>query len=99
MNTRFIKINNCKHYFLNEHGLGIMYFIHSDFFVEIDYSITHPFGKVYKPKGCLDTPIRFVKQPNNSTLMFKSNDWNNETNKFSKRESFFQKFKRKFLAD
>ena len=59
-----------------------MYFIHSNFLVEEDYSLYHPLGRVYKPKGCIDTLIRFVRQPNNSTLMFKANEWNKPTNSF-----------------
>lgn len=78
----YIEINNCKHYFLNEGGEQKMYFIHSNFFVEIDHTLNHPLGKVYKPKGCLDTPIRFVRQPNNSFLMFKANEWNIKSNSF-----------------
>lgn len=79
---RFIIINDCKHYFLNEDGKMKMYFIHSNFFVEKDFQLQHPLGTVYKPKGCLDTLIRFVLQPNNSTFMFKVNEWNIPTNPF-----------------
>jgi hypothetical protein len=76
MMTSIVEINGCKHYFLNEQGTQDLYFIHSTFFVELDYKLSHPLGKVYKPKGCNDTLIRFVRQPNNSTLMFKENEWN-----------------------
>ncbi len=71
-----IEINGCKHYCLNEQGLQTRYFIHSSFLVEKDYQLNHPLGTVYKPKGCTDTIIRFVRQPNNSTLMFRVNEWN-----------------------
>jgi len=78
----YLEINGCRHYFLNEEGRQDMYFIHSNFFVEVDYMLKHPLGKVYKPKGCIDTLIRFVRQPNNSTLMFKRNEWNVPSNSF-----------------
>lgn len=77
-----LEINNCKHYFLNEQGQQTMYFIHSSFLVEEDYMLNHPLGRVYKPKGCIDSLIRFVRQPNNSTLMFKVNEWNVVGNNF-----------------
>lgn len=78
----FIEVNECKHYFLNEEGTKDIYFIHSNFLVEEDYMLNHPFGRVYKPKDCIDTLIRFVKQPNNSTLMFRVNEWNVPSNPF-----------------
>lgn len=59
-----------------------MYFIHSPFFVEEDYTVKHPLGRVYKPRRCSDTLIRFVKQPNNSTLMFRINEWNTPHNPY-----------------
>lgn len=98
MNPQIIEINKCNHYLLNADNLGEMYFIHDESFVEIDSNITHPFGTVYKPKRCLDTNIRFVKQLNNSTLMFRSNEWDNNYNPFHKKESFFSKFRKKFLS-
>lgn len=79
---RYIIINNCKHYFLNERGEKDIYFIHSNFLVEEDYMINHPLGRIYKPKGCIDTLIRFVRQPNNSTFMFRVNEWNIPSNPF-----------------
>lgn len=82
MMQSFIEINGCKHYFINEKGNHLMYFIHSPFFVEKDYELKHPLGKVYKPKGCKDTIIRFVRQPNNRTLIFKANEWNVPKNPF-----------------
>jgi hypothetical protein len=78
----FIVINNCKHYFLNEEGKPILFFYHSAFFVERDYDTKHPIGEVYKPKGCSDTVIRFVRQPNNSVFMFSEKDWNVKGNPF-----------------
>lgn len=91
--SSFIEINNCKHYFLNEEGEDKIYFIHSSFLVDEDYTVKHPFGRVYKPKGCVDTIIRFVRQPNNSTLMFRVNEWNRDRNPFFfKAQSFFRKF-------
>lgn len=88
-----IEINGCKHFFVNEQGTKDMYFIHSNFFVELDYTINHPFGKVYKPKGCIDTLIRFVKQPNNSTLIFRVNEWNIIKNPFYKPISLYSVLK------
>jgi hypothetical protein len=86
MSTRnlksFVEVNGCKHYFLNEDGTKDIYFIHSSFLVEEDYMLKHPFGRVYKPKGCIDTLIRFVRQPNNSTLMFRVHEWNIPSNPF-----------------
>jgi hypothetical protein len=82
MMTSVIEINGCNHYPLNEQGQQIRYFIHSSFLVEKDYQLNHPLGSVYKPKGCIDTLIRFVKQPNNSTLMFRVNDWNVPNNPY-----------------
>lgn len=82
---RYLEINGCKHYFLNEAGQSKGFFIHSPYYVEIDVELRHPIGSVYKPKGCIDTPIRFVIQPNNSVLMFRSFDWNIPTNSFYKK--------------
>lgn len=82
MMSSVIEINDCKHYYLNEQGQQTMYFIHNPYLLEEDYNLNHPLGRVYKPKGCRDTLIRFVRQPNNSTLMFKLNEWNVPTNPF-----------------
>lgn len=85
---KFVEVNGCKHYFLNEDDtiesfpIKDIYFIHSNFLVEEDYMLKHPFGRVYKPKGCIDTLIRFVRQPNNSTLMFRVHEWNIPSNPF-----------------
>lgn len=80
-----IEINGCKHYFLNQKKESIVYFIHSRYFVEEDNDTLHPLGIVYKPKGCVDTLIRFVRQPNNETFLFKINEWNKSDNPFHKR--------------
>lgn len=80
-----IEINGCRHYFLNQNKEMLVYFIHSRYFVVEDNDILHPLGIVYKPKGCLDTLIRFVRQPNNETFLFKINEWNKPKNPFYKR--------------
>ena len=84
-------VNNCKHYILNEEGLSKIFFINSFFLVEVDIDIIHPFGVVYKPKNIIDTPIRFVRQRNNSFFMFKANEWKNESNPFYKQKSVMAK--------
>lgn len=90
MMTSFIEINGCKHYFINENGEQPMYFMHSDFFVEEDCDLKHPLGKVYKPKGCTDSILRFVRQPNNSTLVFRVIDWNVPANPFNTQLNMFR---------
>ena len=92
MMTSVIEINGCKHYFLNEQGQQTMYFIHSSYLVEEDHQLKHPFGKVYKPKGCRDSLIRFVRQPNNSALMFKVNEWNVTTNSYYVPKKYVRRF-------
>ena len=82
MLTSSLEINGCKHFFMNENRLSKIYFIESEFLIETDYDTLHPLGKVYKPKGCVDTPIRFLLQPDNSVLMFKINEWRNAQNPF-----------------
>ncbi len=39
-------------------------------------------GMVYKPKGCLDSPIRFVLQKDNTALLFRLHEWKNKKNPF-----------------
>lgn len=92
-NKRFISINNCNHYFLNESGSKQMFYLDSLFFVEEDTDIKHPFGIVYKPKGCLDTLIRFVRQPNHSFFMFNLKEWNNTENVYIKKNEFMSKIR------
>lgn len=82
MINRFILINNCKHYFLNEQADLKPFYLDSPYTVERDFDLKHPFGDVYKPKGCIDTPIRFVRQINNSILLFKAPEWNVIENPF-----------------
>ena len=84
-NKRFIDINSCNHYFLNESGSEQMFYLDSLFFVEEDTDTKHPLGTVYKPKHCLDTLIRFVRQPNHSFFMFNLKDWNNKDNLYAKK--------------
>jgi hypothetical protein len=62
-----------------------MLFVHSPYFVELDISTKHPVGDVYKPKGCIDSPIRFVIQSDWTILMFKINEWETESNVFVKK--------------
>jgi hypothetical protein len=92
-NKRFININNCNHYFLNESGSEQMFYLDSLFFVEEDTDTEHPLGIVYKPKHCLDTPIRFVRQPNHSFFMFNLKDWNNKDNLYVKKGWFMSKIR------
>ncbi len=80
--TNIIEINGCKHYCINESGSKKPYFYDTSFMVEIDYDINHPFGEVYRPKSVLDTPIRFVRQINNTAFLFNKNEWNVVENPF-----------------
>jgi hypothetical protein len=82
MMQNIIEINKCKHYLINEDGSNKPYFFDTAFMVERDYDINHPFGDVYKPKNVIDTPIRFVRQTNNSALIFKVTEWNKESNPY-----------------
>jgi hypothetical protein len=90
---RFININNCDHYFLNERGSSQMFYLDSLFFVEEDIYTIHPLGIVFKPRGCLDTPIRFVRQPNHSFFMFNVLDWRNEKNPYTQKTIFMSKIR------
>lgn len=87
----YIEINNCKHYLLNTEGSPLIYNIHSFYFVETDIDTKHPLGIVYKPKGVIDSNIRFVRQPNNSTLMFNIKDWETEQNIYLKEKLTIKK--------
>jgi hypothetical protein len=82
MITQSIEINGCKHFFINEEKHTKLHFIHSEFYVETDYDTKHPLGMVYKPKGCLDSPIRFVLQKDNTALLFRLHEWKNKKNPF-----------------
>ena len=92
-NKRLVNINNCDHYFLNESGSTQMFYLDSLFFVEEDIYTSHPLGIVYKPKGCIDTPIRFVRQPNHSFFMFNIKDWKNTENAYLKKTTFMSKIR------
>jgi hypothetical protein len=91
-----IEINNCKHYLINNGGSQRLYFFDTSYMVARDYDITHPLGEVYRPKNVLDTPIRFVKQNDNSAFIFKKTEWNVEGNPymFKKNEEEFYHLKR-----
>jgi hypothetical protein len=82
MMVNIVEINNCKHYLINEGGSEKLYFFDTAFMVERDFDINHPFGDVYRPKNVIDTPIRFVKQKDNSAFVFKAPEWNVKTNPF-----------------
>lgn len=82
MMANYIEINNCKHYFLNQEKKMDVYFITNNLFVEKDLDTRHPLGVVFKPRGCIDTLIRFVRQSDNTTLMFRFDQWNKKTNPF-----------------
>ena len=88
MMVKIVEINNCKHYLINEGGSNKPYFFDTLFMVERDFDINHPFGDVYKPKSVIDTPIRFVKQKDNSAFIFKFNEWNKEENPFMFKKAF-----------
>ncbi len=81
---RHIVLNNCKHYFLNEGGYDRLYFTDDPNFVEVDLEMTHPMGLVYKPKGVLGNMVRFVRQPNNTILIFNIKEWNDDKNPYFK---------------
>lgn len=80
----YLEINNCKHYFANEMCDDRLSFIHNPFAVEIDSKLKHPLGTVWKAKNVIDTPIRFVVQPNKTILFFNTNDWYNDKNPYTK---------------
>jgi hypothetical protein len=87
-----IEINHCKHYFANEICDSKLFFINYTFGVEIDTKAKHPLGVVYKAKGVIDTPVRWVVQPNNSILFFNIYEWINPKNSFieNHRELMFE---------
>ncbi len=85
---RYITLNSCKHYFLNEGGYDRLYFTDDPNFVEVDLDMVHPVGNVYKPKGVLGNMVRFVKQPNNTILIFNIKEWNDDKNPYAKRNCF-----------
>lgn len=93
--NNYIEINGCRHYFINENCKNKLFLIDTLSLIEKDFYTNHPFGIVYKPKNCLDTPIRFVKQPNNSVLMFKKNEWNSIDNIYLKKENKLSRFIKK----
>ena len=77
MQKQVIEINGCEHYTLGTEQDPQLYYGY-----EVDLKVQHPLGAVYKAKGILDTPIRMVRQPNNSVLFFNINEWNNPQNPF-----------------
>lgn len=82
MLNNFIEINNCKHYFANEDCDSKIFFLNYTKAIEIDIKLKHPLGIVYKPKGIIDTPVRWVVQPNSSILFFNVNEWINHKNPY-----------------
>lgn len=78
-----MEVNGCKHYLLNEKGDKRLYFTDSKHFIEPDHKTKHPIGLVYKPKGCMDTNIRFVRLPNRSVLVFNLREWERYDNPFN----------------
>jgi hypothetical protein len=88
-----VEINNCKHYLINQDGSNKPYFFDTAFMVERDYDINHPFGEVYRPKHVIDTPIRFVRQMDNSAFIFKTTEWNVQGNPFA-----FKKYTEEFYV-
>jgi hypothetical protein len=83
MLNNFIEINNCKHYFANELCAKNLLYLNNPFGVVLDKSIVHPLGYVYKVKNVIDSPVRFVVQPNNSILFFNTFDWFNDENPYN----------------
>lgn len=96
MITEHIEINGCKHYFVNSERKPILFFIHNWQFVTIDYDTEHPLGDVYRTKNCLDSQLRFVKQQDNSVLVFNVNEWKKPTNIYLKKSVNI--FKELFLS-
>jgi len=84
MLNNYIEINNCKHYFANELCDDKLLYINNPYAIEEDTKIKHPLGVVYKAKGVIDTPVRFVIQPNKTILFFNTFDWFNDRNPFTK---------------
>lgn len=82
MLNNYIEINNCKHYFANEDCDSKIFFLNYTKAIEIDIKLKHPLGIVYKPKGIIDTPVRWVVQPNSSILFFNVNEWINYKNPY-----------------
>lgn len=82
MLNNYIKINYCNHYVVNTLSQNKIFFVSSDLFIENDCDTIHPIGAVFKPKGVIDTPIRFVVQPDTSILLFNLNEWRNNNNSF-----------------
>ncbi len=98
MITHQIEINGCKHFFVNTEKKPILFFIHNWQYVDIDYDTEHPLGVVYKPKDCIDTPIRFVLQNDNSVLIFKVNEWRTPQNIYLKKKvNHFKEFLRDII--
>ena len=93
MMENIIEINDCKHYLINQDGSNKPYLFDTSFMVERDFDINHPFGNVYRPKNVIDTPIRFVRQKDNTAFIFKSNEWNRESNPF-----VFKKYNEEFYV-
>ena len=83
MLDKYVEINNCKHYFANELCAKNILYLNNPFGIEADTKIRHPLGVVYKVKNVIDSPVRFVVQPNNSILFFNTLDWFNDKNPFS----------------
>jgi len=78
----WFEVNGCKHYVLNTERSKRLFFTDTKFLIEIDSKMKHPLGLVYKPRGCGDTNIRFVMQPDKSVLMFNRTEWEKESNPF-----------------
>lgn len=83
MMTNWVSINGCRHYIANEAGSEKMFFSDTRFLCEIDTSVKHPMGTVYKAKGVLDTDVRFIQQPDRSLLFFKLSEWERVKNPFN----------------
>lgn len=78
LDQKYIEINGCKHYLLQENLCFL------DIVLIHDCDLKHPLGKVYRLKTVTDSPIRYIIQPDGSTLMFNVIDWCNKKNPFTK---------------
>lgn len=78
-----MEVNGCRHFLLNEKAEKKLYFTDSKHFIEPDHKTKHPLGMVYKPKGCSDTNIRFIRLPNRSVLVFNLSEWERYDNPFN----------------
>jgi hypothetical protein len=95
MLTNTIEINGCLHYIADlSLATGGICMIGDPNFSEIDTTVEHPLGAVFKPKSVIDTPVRYVFQKDNSMVVFNLIEWYNKINPFTKpKRTLYQVFK------